>query len=186
MNPSAAELLEAVERVPADQVVVLPNNSNIVAVARTLDGQSAKRVVVVPTTSVPEGFASLLGYDPESDAASNAESMAEIAKGVVVGEVTRAVRAATTSVGEVATGDWVGLDRIGICSIADAPSTAATALLDTLVDRDHEILTVIVGEGVRDVETRAITEWIAENRPNIETEIHQGGQGHSPYLFGVE
>lgn len=186
MNPSAAELLEAVERVPADQVVILPNNSNIVAVARTVDGQSAKRVVVVPTTSVPEGFASLLGYDPQSDAASNGESMAEIAKGVVVGEVTRAVRETTTSVGEVATGDWVGLDRSGVCSIADAPSSAATALLDALVDRDHEILTVIVGEGVRDAETRAITEWIAENRPNIETEIHQGGQAHYPYLFGVE
>tara|TARA_B100001245_G_scaffold50928_1_gene33749 strand:+ start:9760 stop:11289 length:1530 start_codon:yes stop_codon:yes gene_type:complete len=186
MNPSAAELLEAVERVPADQVVILPNNSNIVAVARTVDGQSAKRVVVVPTTSVPEGFASLLGYDPQSDAASNGESMAEIAKGVVVGEVTRAVRETTTSVGEVATGDWVGLDRSGVCSIADAPSSAATALLDVLVDRDHEILTVIVGEGVSDAETRAITEWIAENRPNIETEIHQGGQAHYPYLFGVE
>lgn len=186
MNPSAAELLEAVERVPADHVVILPNNSNIVAVARTVDGQSAKRVVVVPTTSVPEGFASLLGYDPQSDAASNGESMAEIAKGVVVGEVTRAVRETTTSVGEVATGDWVGLDRSGVCSIADAPSSAATALLDALVDRDHEILTVIVGEGVRDAETRAITEWIAENRPNIETEIHQGGQAHYPYLFGVE
>ena len=186
MNPSAAELLEAVERVPADQVVILPNNSNIVAVARTVDGQSAKRVVVVPTTSVPEGFASLLGYDPQSDAASNGESMAEIAQGVVVGEVTRAVRETTTSIGEVAAGDWVGLDRSGVCSIADAPSSAATALLDALVDRDHEILTVIVGEGVRDAETRAITEWIAENRPNIETEIHQGGQAHYPYLFGVE
>ena len=186
MNPSAAELLEAVERVPADQVIILPNNSNIVAVALTVDGQSAKRVVVVPTTSVPEGFASLLGYDPQSDAASNGKSMAEIAEGVVVGEVTRAVRETTTSVGEVATGDWVGLDRSGVCSIADAPSSAATALLDALVNQDHEILTVIVGEGVRDAETRAITEWIAENRPNIETEIHQGGQGHYPYLFGVE
>lgn len=186
MNPSVAELLEAVERVPADEVVVLPNNSNIVAAAYSIDEQSEKRVVVVPTNSVPEGFASLLGYDPESDAASNAESMAEIAQGVVVGEVTSAVRATTTSVGEVSTGDWVGLDRSGVRSIAETPGAAATALLDELVDQEHEILTVIVGEGVRDAETRAVTEWIAENRPSIEMEIHQGGQSHYPYLFGVE
>ena len=186
MNPSTAELLEAVERVLADQVIVLPNNSNIVAVAHSVDGQTTKHVEVVPTTSVPEGFASLLGYDPQSDAVTNAESMAEIAQGVVVGEVTRAIRAATSSAGEVSAGDWVGLDRNGICSVGDTPVAAATKLLNDLVGQDHEILTVIVGENVSDGETRVVAEWVTENRPSIEIEIHHGGQGHYPYLFGVE
>ena len=186
MNPSTAELLEAVERVLADQVIVLPNNSNIVAVAHSVDGQTTKHVEVVPTTSVPEGFASLLGYDPQSDAVTNAESMAEIAQGVVVGEVTRAIRAATSSAGEVSAGDWVGLDRNGICSVGDTPVVAATKLLNDLVGQDHEILTVIVGENVSDGETRVVAEWVTENRPSIEIEIHHGGQGHYPYLFGVE
>jgi len=186
MNPSTAELLEAVEKAPADQVVVLPNNANIIAVARTVDSQSAKTVEVVPTTSVCEGFASLLGYDPQSNARVNSKSMAEIAEGVGVGEVTRAVRSSTSSAGEVSAGDWVGLNRSGICSIADTAVAATTALLDEIIGQEHEILTVVVGDGVTDRDSRAVEEWIAENRPSVETEILHGGQSHYPFLFGVE
>ena len=186
MNPSTAELLEAVEKAPADQVVVLPNNANIIAVARTVDSQSAKTVEGVPTTAVCEGFAALLGYDPQSNARVNSKSMAEIAEGVGVGEVTRAVRSSTSSAGEVSAGDWVGLNRSGICSIADTAVAATTALLDEIIGQAHEILTVVVGDGVTDRDSRAVEEWIAEHRPSVETEILHGGQSHYPFLFGVE
>ena len=186
MNPSTSELLEAVERAPAEQIVILPNNPNIVAVARTVDDETEKTVVVVPTTSVPEGFASLLGYDPQAIAAENAEMMLEIASGVDVGEVTQAVRSTSTPVGEVAEGDWIGLDRDGVCAIGATLVEAATNLLDEIIGEDSEILSLIVGEGANDADTRKITEWVTENRPTVETEIHTGGQSHYPFFFGVE
>ena len=186
MNPSTSELLEAVERAPAEQIVILPNNPNIVAVARTVDDETEKTVVVVPTTSVPEGFASLLGYDPQAIAAENAEMMLEIASGVDVGEVTQAVRSSSTLVGELAEGDWIGLDRDGVCAIGATLVEAATNLLDEIIGEDSEILSLIVGEGANDADTRAITEWVTENRPSVETEIHAGGQSHYPFFFGVE
>ena len=186
MNPSTAQLLDAVERAPAEQILILPNNSNIVAVARAVDDQTPKSVVVVPTTSVPEGFASLLGYDPEVNAADNAETMLEIAAGVEVGEVTQAVRSTSTSVGDVAEGDWIGLDRNGVCAIGDTLVEAAINLLNEIVGDQSEILSIIVGEDATDADTEAISEWLRQNKASVETEIHDGGQSHYPFFFGVE
>ena len=186
MNPSTSELLDAVERAPGEEVLILPNNSNIVAVAQAVDAETEKAVVVVPTTSIPEGLASLLGYDPQTTAAQNSIAMSEIVEGVKVGEVTQAVRPTNTAVGEVTTGDWIGLDRDGICSIGGTLTQAATALLEQLVGGEDEILSVIVGDEATDADIRAVTEWVAENRPEVETEVHKGGQSHYPFFFGVE
>lgn len=186
MNPSTRDLIAAVEAAPADSVVVLPNNSNIVAVAEQVDGQTDKSVRVVATRSVPEGFASLLAYDPHADVQTNVAAMAELAGEVTVGEVTRAVRATSTGAGEVAAGDWIGLDSSGVSVIDESLPGAATGLLDRLVGDSHEIVTIIEGAGAGDAETRVITEWLAEHRPDVEAEVHKGGQDHYPYLFGVE
>ena len=186
MNPSTAELLDAVERAPADQVVILPNNSNILAVAGTVNSQTEKEVVVVATTSVPEGFASLLAYDPEADAEVNAEQMADISSTLVVGEVTKAVRGTSTSVGEVETDDWIGLDREGVRSIDKDLTSAAIALLTELITEDHEMVSIIEGLEAGDAETRTIEVWLAEHHPNVEIEVHHGEQDHYPYFFGIE
>ena len=186
MNPSTSELLGAVERAPGEEVLILPNNSNIVAVAQAVDAETEKTVVVIPTTSIPEGLASLLGYDPQTTATQNSIAMSEIVDGVKVGEVTQAVRPTNTTVGEVTTGDWIGLDRDGICSIGGTLTQAATALLEQLVGGEDEILSVIVGDEATDADIRAVTEWVAENRPEVETEVHKGGQSHYPFFFGVE
>ena len=186
MNPSTSELLDAVERAPGEEVLILPNNSNIVAVAQAVDAETEKTVVVIPTTSIPEGLASLLGYDPQTTATQNSIAMSEIVDGVKVGEVTQAVRPTNTTVGEVTTGDWIGLDRDGICSIGGTLTQAATALLEQLVGGEDEILSVIVGDEATDADVRAVTEWVAENRPEVETEVHKGGQSHYPFFFGVE
>nr|MBA2283793.1 DAK2 domain-containing protein [Acidimicrobiia bacterium] len=186
MNPSTAQLLAAVEACPADQVVVLPNNKNIVPVAEQLDAQTTKTVRVVPTRGATEGFAALLAYDPEADADTNAESMAAAASSVVAGEITRAVRSSVSDAGPIAEGDWLGISRQGI-EVVDADLAATCcALLDHLVTDEHEIVTVIEGDGARPGATRRLTEWLAEHRPDVEAEVHHGGQPLYPYLFGVE
>jgi DAK2 domain fusion protein YloV len=186
MNPSTAELLEIVERVPADQVVVLPNNKNIIPVAEQVDGHTDKTVRVVPTRGVTQGFAALMGYDPEAPADENAKEMTDLAAAVVPGEVTQAVRSSTTDVGPVAQGDYLGMSREGIRVVEPTLGAAATGLLDLLVGDQHEIVTVIEGEGATAADTRRITEWLGEHRPDAAVEVHQGGQPLYPYLFGVE
>jgi uncharacterized protein len=186
MNPSTAELLAAVEQVPADEVVILPNNKNIIPVAEQVDQHTAKAVRVVPTRGVAEAFAGLMGYDPEASVADNAKEMAELASSVVAGEVTQAVRDSSCEVGPISVGDFLGLARDGIRAVEATAADAAVKLLEALVTPSHEIVTVIEGEGATAADTRRITEWLGEHRPDVSAEIHHGGQPLYPYLFGVE
>ncbi|HUF32768.1 MAG TPA: DAK2 domain-containing protein [Acidimicrobiales bacterium] len=186
MNPSTAQLLEAVEDADGDEVVILPNNKNIIPVAEQVDSLSSKAVRVVPTRGIAEGFAALLAYDPDAASAENAERMTAAAEAVVAGEVTRAVRDSTCEVGPIAAGDWLGIARDGIRAVAPALADAATGLLQALVSDDHEIVTLIEGEGSSAGDTRRITEWLGEHRPDVEVEVHHGGQPLYPYLVGIE
>jgi uncharacterized protein len=186
MNPSTAQLLEAVEAAPADQVVILPNNKNIIPVSEQVDEHTTKQVRVVPTKGISEGFAALLAYDPHADADRNQSAMTTAAGQVVSGEVTRAVRDANSEAGPVATGDFIGLGRDGIKSVADNLGEVSIELLAALLDDEHELVTVIEGDGSSPAVTRQITEWLAEHHPDVEAEIHHGGQPLYPYLFGVE
>ncbi len=186
MNPSTAQIIEAVEAAPAGEVVVLPNNKNVIPVAEQAAAATGKVVRVVPTSGIAEGFAALLAYDPESPAAGNAEAMGEAARRVVSGEVTRAVRDSVVDAGPIREGDHLGLTRSGIEVIRRDVADAAIALLDLLVGDDHEIVTVIEGEGATPAATRRITEWLAAEHPGVEAEVHHGGQPLYPYVFGVE
>ena len=186
MNPSTAELLAAIEAAPSEQVVVLPNNSNIVPVARQAGEHAAKTVTVVATTSVPAGLAALIGYDPDASADANAASMGDAADAVSAGEVTQAVRDTTGAAGPVAAGQWIGLDGGGISAAADTASAAAVGLLEAMLTPAHEILTLIEGAGAQAAETAEVMAWLAEHWPDVEVERHVGGQDHYPYLFGIE
>jgi len=189
MNPSTAELLAAVDAVAAGQVVLLPNNANIVPVARQVDALTAKAVHVVPTTGVAEGLAALLPFDAAATAAANAAAMAEAAGRVVSGEVARAVRPSATAAGPVAEGDWLGLSGGEVRAVAPAaggPAAAAAALLDALVGEDHELVTVVAGEQAGDDETAAVVAWLAEHRPAAAVEVHAGGQPVYHWLFAAE
>jgi hypothetical protein len=186
MNPSTAELLAAVEAVPADEVVILPNNKNIIPVAEQVDAHTASTVRVVPTRGIAEGFAALMSYDPEAPADENAKEMTALAANVRAGEVTRAVRDSTCDVGPIAEGDFLGIARDGIRAVETTVAGAACRLLEVLVTDDHEIVTVIEGEGSTPADTRAITEWLDEHWPDVAAEVHHGGQPLYPYLFGVE
>jgi DAK2 domain fusion protein YloV len=186
MNPSTAEILQAVEQQRAEEVIILPNNKNIRPVAERVDALTDKIVRVVPTNNIAEGFAALLAYDPEAHVDVNARDMETSARNVVAGEVTQAVRDADSEVGPVSTGDWLGLSRQGIEAVSNSVSEVARALLDKLVTDDHELVTLIEGEGSSAADTRRITEWLAEHRPGVDTEVHQGGQPLYPYLFSIE
>jgi DAK2 domain fusion protein YloV len=186
MNPSTAQILEAVERAPADEVVVLPNNKNIIPVAEQVAPLTAKTVRVVKTTGIAEGFAALLEYDPYASADDNAESMAACAARVISGEITRAVRDSSFDGGPIKEGDWLGLSSKQIETVAPTLADAATGLLDALVSEDHELVTIIEGEGATKADTRRITEWLAEHRPEAGSEVHHGGQPLYPYLFSIE
>ena len=186
MNPSTADLVAAVESVPAPEVVVLPNNKNIIPVAEQVDAQTSRTVRVVPTRGIAEGIASLMAYDPQASADANAAAMTETAGAVVAGEVTQAVRDATSDVGPIVTGEWLGIARSGIAAVEAAMVDAATGLLAAILDDEHELLTIIVGEDADGESTSAIQAWISANHPEVEVEVHDGGQPLYPYYFGLE
>jgi DAK2 domain fusion protein YloV len=186
MNPSTADLVEAVVATGSNEVVLLPNNKNIRPVAEQVDALVEQHVTVVPTNSIVEGFAALLAYDPDASAEDNARAMCESATHVVAGEVTRAVRDTTTDIGQVHEGDWIGLSAKGVRSVADSIATAANQLLATLVSDQHELITIIEGDGSTPANTRRITEFLADEFPSLSVEVHQGGQPLYPYYFGIE
>ena len=187
LNPSTAELLSAVEAVNAQQVIVLPNNKNIIPVAEQLNELSSKTIVVVPTRTMPEGLAALVVYDPEADASVNAKAMGQASASVVTGEVTQAVRATKSDVGPIDKGDWIGITRgEGIVAVAGTLDGATVALLERLVEPGCEIVTIVEGQGATAGHTDVMQAWLDGNRPDVQVEVHRGGQPLYPYLFGVE
>jgi hypothetical protein len=186
MNPSTAQILEAVEACNADSVVVLPNNKNIVPVAQQVDELTPKRVEVVASHSVPEALAALVEYDPNSSCERNAEAMRAALERVRTGEVTQAVRDAAVDGTDVHEGDWIALSRDGLVAATDSPADAVCRLLERLVDDDSEIVTVLVGSDAPPNETQRIREHLEFAFPHVEVEFHDGGQPLYPYLVGVE
>jgi dihydroxyacetone kinase-like predicted kinase len=187
LNPSTAELLDAVERMNAQQVVLLPNNKNIIPVALQVAELTTKDIRVVPTCSMPEALACLVVYDPESSAEHNAREMTAAANSVATGEITQAVRDTDSDAGAITAGDWIGIVRgDGIVSIGGTWRAAATQLLENLITPDREIVTVLEGVDATAAMTEELRAWLGENFGNVEVEVHRGGQPLYPYLFGVE
>lgn len=185
LNPSTAELLDAVEHMNANQIVLLPNNKNIIPVAKQVEGLTKKEVRVVPTCSMPEALAALVVYDPEAGADANAQAMSAAADSVATGEVTRAVRDTTVAAGAVAAGDFIGLVRgDGIVSIDGTLVGCATRLVDHLASPGRELVTVIVGEGAASADVEAVVAHV--RAAGLEVEVHDGGQPLYPFLFGAE
>jgi dihydroxyacetone kinase-like predicted kinase len=186
MNPSTSQILEAVQRTPAEAVVVLPNNKNIVAVAEQVDGLTDRQVCVVPTQAVVEALAALVAYDPDAPLVDNAAAMTEAAGRVRAGEVTQAVRESVAECGPIAKGDWIALTRDGIQVVAESAVAAAVGLLDQLVVDDSELVTVLIGADARSGDTMKLREHLGLEHPHIEVEVHAGDQPLYPYLIGVE
>ena len=186
MNPSTAELLAAVDSLATGNVVLLPNNKNIIPVAEQVDGETERAVSVVPTRSVVEGIASLLAFSADNTAVHNAAAMATAAAAVTAAEVTQAVRDSSSSAGPIAAGDWLGIGPAGITAVESEAAAAATALLSAIIDDDHELLTVLTGADADEAATEAIVGHVSERHPEVEVEVREGGQPLYPYYFGLE
>lgn len=187
LNPSTAELLDVVEHVNADQVVILPNNKNIIPVAEQVDALTSKRVLVVPTRTMPEALAALIVYDPEASVDANAAEMCEAIETIVTGEVTQAVRDSNSDAGAITAGDWMGIVRgDGIVAVAPSAVGASTELLERLITPERELLTIITGSDARADDLASIEGWLSDHHADVQVEVHRGGQPLYPFLFGVE
>ena len=186
MNQSTADLLKAAETTASEHVIILPNNSNIVAVAEQVDLQTSKTVRVVGTHTVTEGFASLLGYDPEATSDKNQTGMSQASQMVESGEITTAVRESTTEIGEIKKGDFLGLQKGKVTVIAETIVEATKNLLKEMISDEHEIVTLVTGEDSNQKETDEITAWVDAEYEVIEVEVHAGGQPLYPYYIGIE
>ena len=192
MNPSTELLLQAIEAVSADEVVLLPNNKNIIPVAHqsaeaAMSGgaESAKKVLVLETTSIPEGIAALSAYDPQAVASENLAAMQAETSELAVGEVTRAVRNTKVEGKEISEGDFIAISGGKIVSAAATPADAACELLDKLIAPEHELLTLFAGEPSDAETTEKLLRWLAENHPHIEAETHDGGQPLYHYYLSL-
>lgn len=186
MNPSTAELLAAVEALPADGVVILPNNKNIIPVAEQVDAQSSKRVSVIPTRSIVGGMAALVSYDPEADLDANVEAMWDSLEHLVQGEVTKAVRNTSAEGFDIADGDWLGLAQGKIVAVEKDAIAAAAGVVDALATDDHEIVTLVVGADSNEGEAATLVASVALSHAHLEVEVHAGGQPLYPFIIGVE
>jgi DAK2 domain fusion protein YloV len=186
MNPSTEELLAAVNAVEARQVILLPNNSNVILSARQVSGLSDKEVFVVPTESMPQGIAALLGFNFESDFESNCESMNEAATHIQTAEITTAIR--TVNIGDIRVreGDLIGLVN-GNLVIAgqDMDYVIRETLQRMNIDR-YEIITLYFGEGVSEQQAEGTARSIKEKYSHLEIEVVDGGQPHYAYILSAE
>jgi len=185
-NPSTEHLVRAVEQIDADEIVLLPNNKNIVAVAERVGDCTDAIVRVVPTRGIAEGLAALMAYNPSAGADQNSAAMAQAAAGVVTGEVTRAARDTDSELGPIAAGQWLGLDVQGLRAVAQSAAQAAIGLLDQLIAEGHELVTVISGADATAADVEEVAAWLAERHPAVEVEVHDGGQPLYPFYLGVE
>jgi hypothetical protein len=186
-NPTVEEVLAAVEDAPAGAVIILPNNKNIIPVAEQVDGLTTKTVAVVPTRSLPQGLAAMMGYVPDAaDLDSLLDDMAAAAGAVDFGEVTMAVRDARVDGWDVNRGDWMGVAD-GRIVVADQDRfSVLRGLVAAIMPPTAELVTVYAGEGATTSDAKALEAWVAETHPTVEVLALEGGQPLYPYLISVE
>ncbi|HET6497709.1 MAG TPA: DAK2 domain-containing protein, partial [Coriobacteriia bacterium] len=185
MNPSTAELLEAVGRVHADSVIILPNNPNIHMAANQVLPLATVPVAVVPTTSVPESFAAMLAADSSGELSQIVEAMTAAAASVRTGEVTTAIKDSTSPIGPIRKGQVIGITADEIAVVGDDVEDVSLRLAG-LIAGDGETLTLLGGEGFSESELRRLAEMISEAHPDLEVEHHAGGQPLYPVIMSVE
>jgi DAK2 domain fusion protein YloV len=184
MNPSTQEIVAAVDATPATEVIVLPNNSNVILTAEQAAGLANKPLRVVPTHSVQAGLAAMIVYDAERAAAENEPAMTAAIGGLATGEVTIASRDVVLDGVDVRQGAWLGLaDGTAVASGASFDDVAA-AVAERLLDGGRELLTLLTGADEQPLD--ALVEELERRHPGIEIEVHPGGQPHYPLLLSAE
>ncbi len=187
MNPSTQDLLEAVKKVPGQNVIILPNNKNIIMVARQVENlPTGKKVKVVPTTTIPQGVTALLSFNYAADLEDNATQMTESLSLVKTGEVTRAARTATVNGISITEGQWVGLLDDALALAAESKEDTVWQLLEMMKAADSEILTFYYGEDVSAAEAEIMQSQAQARYPSQTVEVVAGGQPHYHYIISVE
>jgi len=186
MNPSTQDMLTAVDGVPYDEVVLLPNNGNVILAASQVAGLTKKKVHVIETHSVPQGVAAVVAFRPDRNGADNAAAMKAEAARIQTIEVTHAVRDTRSNGLKVKKGDVIGLinDKLEFAG-ADYAEVVNKAL-GKLGPDAYELVTVYRGQGASDDELANLESEIRSNFPGLEVEVQQGGQQHYPFILSVE
>ncbi len=185
MNPSVGQLLEAIEACPTPQVLVLPNDKNIIASARQAAQMSQKEVEVVPTRTIPQGIAALLAFNPERGLADNAQAMAEAAQAVRTIEVTRAVRQTRLHGQQSREGDIIAIVDGELKVVAPTPEEAVRQALKAL-DGEGGLLTLYYGAEVEPRTAEALAASLRQDYPSLEVEVVDGGQPYYYYIASLE
>ncbi|MFZ5898724.1 MAG: DAK2 domain-containing protein [Bacillota bacterium] len=184
MNPSTEEIVRAAESVPSDNVIVLPNNKNVILAALQAKQIAKKNIEVIPTTTIPQGLAALLAYNPEESLAANVERMQEAAAVVKTGEVTRAVRDAAFNGLQIAAGEYLG--------IAEGNLFTGSTLLDAVrqvvnsLATGADLVTLYYGSEVTEAEAQNIIQTLQDEMPELEFELYYGGQPLYHFIISLE
>jgi dihydroxyacetone kinase-like predicted kinase len=184
MNPSSGAILEAIEAVSASEVVVLPNNGNVIMSAEQAGEHASKVVRVLPTRALPAGLAALVAFDGLLGADANADAMNEAVERVATGAVTVASRDVQLNGVSVEKGKWLGLADGEPVAGGESFDEVAHAVLERLLEEPRDVLTLLTGEEPQPLD--ALLKAIEAEHPALELELHQGGQPHYPLLLAAE
>ena len=187
MNPSTEDMLNAIDRVNADTVFILPNNKNIVLAANQAKSLvEEKEIIVISTKTVPQGITAIINFMPDADAKTNEEAMLEEIKNVKTGQVTYAVRDTHIDDKEIHEGDIMGIGDSGILAVGKDLEETTKELIANLVDEDSELISIYYGEEVSEEDAEKFTEEITELYPDVDVDIQFGGQPIYYYVLAVE
>jgi DAK2 domain fusion protein YloV len=186
MNPSTQELLEAIESTRQEDVIVLPNNDNVLLAAQKAEELSQKNVAVVPSETIPQGISALLSFNHQADLEKNAEAMETAAQAVQTAEITKAIRSVKYNSLEVEEGEIIGLLNGDLTASGQTLEEVVSTMLEQMCAGDHEIITVYFGEDVTQPQAEDLVKKMQEGYSDQEWEVIDGGQPHYYYIISGE
>ncbi len=187
MNPSTEDMLNAIEKVNANTIYILPNNKNIILAANQAQSLTEdKEIVVVPSKTVPQGVAALINFDSAKSGEENLKSMTEEMRNVKTGQVTYAVRDTNIDGKTINAGDIMGIDDEGIKSVATDLLTSTKQLLADMVDEDSELISIYYGADVKEADAQEFVSYVEETYGDCDVEFNYGGQPIYYYILSVE
>ena len=186
MNPSTQDMLLAIESVPYQEVILLPNNRNVILAAKQVIGLTQKKVHILETRSVPEGVAAVVAFRPDRPGAENVAAMKSEAERVQTIEVTHAVRDTRSNGLKVEKGDVIGLINEKLEFAGSDYADVVNKALGKLGPNSYELVTVYRGEGASEADLASLRSSIQSSYPGLEVEVQQGGQQHYPFILSVE
>lgn len=187
MNPSTEDVLNAIEKVNAETVYVLPNNKNIILAANQAKYMTEdKKIVVIPTKTIAQGITAVINYVPDLSPEENEAAMTEAIETVRTGEVTYAVRDTVIDDHEIHQGDYMGIGDAGILAVGQAIETVTKDMIDSMMDEDMELISIYYGQETKEEDAAALRDKVAEKYPACDVELQYGGQPIYYYIVSAE